>query len=46
MEILVQRGNAAEALRAYDALRIRLRDELGATPTPELRDFQARLLRR
>jgi DNA-binding SARP family transcriptional activator len=46
MEILVARGNSAEALRVYEALRGRLRDELGATPTPELRDLQARLLRR
>jgi DNA-binding SARP family transcriptional activator len=42
----VARGNAAEALRVYEALRERLRDELGATPAPELRALQARLLRR
>jgi SARP family transcriptional regulator, regulator of embCAB operon len=46
MEILVARGNAAEALRVYQALRERLRDELGATPAPELRALQERLLRR
>lgn len=46
MEILTARGNGAEALRVYDALRQRLRDELGATPGPELRDLQASLLRR
>ncbi len=46
MEILTARGNGAEALRVYDALRERLRDELGATPAPELRELQARLLRR
>ncbi len=46
MEILVARGNAAEALRVYDDLRQRLRDELGATPAPELRALQERLLRR
>jgi DNA-binding SARP family transcriptional activator len=46
MEILVQRGNAAEALRVYEALRARLRDELGATPAPELRALQERLLHR
>lgn len=46
MEILVARGNTAEALRVYDALRERLRDELGATPAPELRALQERLLRR
>jgi SARP family transcriptional regulator, regulator of embCAB operon len=46
MEILVARGNAAEALRIYEGLRTRLRDELGATPAPELRALQERLLRR
>lgn len=46
MEILVARGNAAEALRVYEALRKRLRDELGATPAPELRALQERVLRR
>jgi DNA-binding SARP family transcriptional activator len=46
MEILVARGNGAEALRVYDALRRRLRDDLGATPAPELRELQERLLRR
>jgi DNA-binding SARP family transcriptional activator len=46
MEILAARGNGAEALRVYEALRERLRDELGATPAPELRQLQARLLRR
>ena len=46
MQILVARGNAAEALRVYEALRTRLRDELGASPAPELRALQATLLRR
>jgi DNA-binding SARP family transcriptional activator len=46
MELLAARGNLAEALRAYETLRVRLRDELGATPAPELRDLQQRLLRR
>jgi DNA-binding SARP family transcriptional activator len=46
MEILVARGNAAQALRVYETLRERLRDELGANPTPELRALQERLLRR
>jgi DNA-binding SARP family transcriptional activator len=45
MEILVARGNTAEALRVYEELRARLRDELGATPAPELRELQERLLR-
>jgi DNA-binding SARP family transcriptional activator len=46
MEILTARGNGAEALRVYEALRCRLRDDLGATPAPELRELQERLLRR
>jgi len=45
MEILTTRGNRAEALRIYEALRVRLRDDLGAAPSPELRDLQERLLR-
>lgn len=46
MEILVARGNGAEAIRVYENIRARLRDELGATPAPELRALQERLLRR
>jgi SARP family transcriptional regulator, regulator of embCAB operon len=46
MGILAARGNGAEALRVYEALRRRLRDELGTAPAPELRELQARLLRR
>ncbi len=46
MQILVARGNGAEALRVYEALRERLRDDLGASPSPELRELQAELLRR
>jgi DNA-binding SARP family transcriptional activator len=46
MQILVARGNAAEALRVYEELRARLRDELGAAPSPELRALQEELLRR
>lgn len=46
MRILVARGNAAEALRVYERLRERLRDELGATPAPELRELHAELLSR
>jgi SARP family transcriptional regulator, regulator of embCAB operon len=46
MQILVARGNTAEALRVYEALRERLRDELGATPARELRTLQEQLLRR
>ena len=46
MEILAARGNAAEALRVFEALRERLRDELGAAPTRELRALHEQLLRR
>ena len=46
MELLTARGNSAEALRVYEQLRQRLSDELGATPAPELRELQTRLLRR
>jgi SARP family transcriptional regulator, regulator of embCAB operon len=45
MQLLAARGNVAEALRSYEALRARLREELGATPSPRLRSLQARLLR-
>ncbi len=45
MEILAARGNVAEALRVYEDLRERLREELGAVPCPEVREVQARLLR-
>ncbi len=44
MEILAARGNTAEALRVYEALRERLREELGATPGPELRELQQQIL--
>ena len=46
MEILTARGNSAEALRVYEQLRQRLGDDLGATPAPELRELQQRLLQR
>jgi DNA-binding SARP family transcriptional activator len=46
MRLLTARGNSAEALRVYEKLRERLRDDLGATPAPELRELQAELLRR
>jgi DNA-binding SARP family transcriptional activator len=45
MEVLAARGNIAEALRAYEALRVLLRDELGATPSPPIQTLQLRLLR-
>ena len=45
MELLAARGNAAEALRVYDQLRVLLRDELGATPAPHVTALNERLLR-
>jgi SARP family transcriptional regulator, regulator of embCAB operon len=44
MEALEQRGNVAEALRAYQRLRVLLRDELGIAPNPELQAVHRRLL--
>jgi DNA-binding SARP family transcriptional activator len=44
MEALAAAGNAAEALRVYDQLRVLLRDELGATPAPEVQELHKRLL--
>jgi DNA-binding SARP family transcriptional activator len=44
MEALERRGNVAEALLAYDRLRILLRDDLGITPSPELDILYRRLL--
>ena len=42
--MLVQRGNIAEAIRAYDELRVLLREELGTVPGPELVALHERLL--
>jgi len=44
MEALEQQGNAAEALLVYEALRQRLRDELGVAPTDRLQAVHRRLL--
>jgi DNA-binding SARP family transcriptional activator len=44
MEALERRGNAAEALRAYERLRVLLREELGIAPDPTLRAVHRRLL--
>jgi DNA-binding SARP family transcriptional activator len=46
IESLERRGNLAEALRAYERLRVLLRDELGIAPSPDLQDLHRRLLRR
>jgi DNA-binding SARP family transcriptional activator len=44
MEALERRGNLAEALRAYERLRVLLRDELGVAPSPALQAVHRRLL--
>jgi DNA-binding SARP family transcriptional activator len=44
METHTARGNVAEALRAFDALRTRLREDLGLCPSPPLAALAGRLL--
>ncbi len=44
MEALERRGNVAEALLAYDRLRVLLRDQLGVAPGPAVQSVHARLL--
>jgi DNA-binding SARP family transcriptional activator/tetratricopeptide (TPR) repeat protein len=44
MESLAAGGNVAEALRVYDDLRVRLREELGTAPAPALQALHGRLL--
>ena len=44
METLEKGGNAAEALRIYDRLRLMLRDELGIAPSRAVQDVHRRLL--
>lgn len=44
MEALERQGNVAEALRAYDRLRIMLRNELGIAPSPGVQTAYRRLL--
>jgi DNA-binding SARP family transcriptional activator len=44
MEALERRGNLAEALRAYERLRVLLREELGIAPSPALQAVHQRLL--
>jgi SARP family transcriptional regulator, regulator of embCAB operon len=44
MEALEGSGNVAEALRAYDRLRVMLRDELGIAPGPAVQSVYRRLL--
>jgi DNA-binding SARP family transcriptional activator len=44
LEALERRGNVAEALRAYDRLRVLLREELGIAPSPTVQAVHRRLL--
>jgi len=44
MEALARRGNVAEALRAYERLRVLLREELGIAPSPTVQSVHRRLL--
>jgi DNA-binding SARP family transcriptional activator len=44
MEALERRGNVAEALRAYQRLRVLLREELGIAPGPAVQAVHRRLL--
>ena len=44
MEALERRGNVAEALRAYERLRLLLREELGIVPSPTVQAVHRRLL--
>lgn len=44
IEAIERRGNIAEALLAYDRLRLLLRDELGVAPSPVLQTVHTRLL--
>jgi len=45
MEVLAARGDVAEALRAYDDLRVLLRDELGTAPGSAAQELHGRLLK-
>jgi SARP family transcriptional regulator, regulator of embCAB operon len=44
IEALERRGNVAEALLAYDRLRVLLRDDLGIAPSPSMQSIHRRLL--
>ena len=44
MEALARRGNVAEALRAYERLRVLLREELGIAPSPTVQGVHRQLL--
>lgn len=44
MRVLAARGNVAEALRVYDELRVRLREELGIAPGAAVQEVHRSLL--
>lgn len=44
MTALERQGNLAEALRVYESLRVMLRDELGAAPSPTVQQLHEHLL--
>lgn len=44
MRAVAARGDSAEALRVYERIRVRLREELGASPSRALLDLHRRLL--
>ena len=44
MEALAARGNVAEALAAYEQLRVLLRESLGVDPCRAVQDTYAQLL--
>jgi DNA-binding SARP family transcriptional activator len=44
MRALVAQGNPAEAVLAYDRLRVLLREELGMSPAPELQALHGEIL--
>ena len=44
MRAYAARGNDAEALQAFERVRVLLREELGSTPSPELRALHEQML--
>jgi DNA-binding SARP family transcriptional activator len=45
MDALAAGGNVAEALRVYETLRVRLREELGIPPSGPTQELHGKLLR-